>query len=413
MQRKWWLALLVLPFLSACGTTVVERIHPVVRTAAVGDAKKIVILPFADHTAGDSPYGYWQRNVLVGEAVQDEVVRYGYVPAPQEDVIDYLAKKNIIKDVKDPREISGASSLLESELGKGWSEQMKVELMKALHNNTVVQSRDRDSDKYWNSQKLIALDHKSIQEMGARFGADYVLRGRIITLKQGQDDSFNPLQTGVLPFFFKAGSRTVFGMAQTDTYEMIDKMAIGGLLGAAVSSENWPKSSSGYTLQGGSPRFGGTFVENSSSDFNTAIWGAAGIGLAHLAHKGGRVDTAAVQLRMVIQDAQTGEIVWTNRAEVEVSPRSAYGEHDENRLMGQAIQQASARLVDNFIATQTGRKVVRTNDDGTLYVTAAGGAKAPDYAPSNATIFVDKPAVTEYDHPKIQRERQDQKVREE
>ncbi|MFZ5775983.1 MAG: hypothetical protein ACOY3Z_10925 [Thermodesulfobacteriota bacterium] len=407
MIKKWWLTVLMLPFLGACGTTVVDTVHPVVRTASVGEAKKMVILPFADHTPGDSPYGYWHRNVLINEAVQDEILRYGYVPAPQEDVIDYLSRKNIIQDVDSSRNASGATTQLESELGKGWSEAMKTELLKAVHNN-VVQARERKPEKYWNSERMIALDHQRIRELGSRFGADYIMRGRVITLKKGQADSFNPMQTGILPFFFKAGSRTVFGMAQSDTYEMIDKMAIGGLLGAMAASDDWPVDSSSTTAVGGSPRFGGSLVTetSSSSGFNNAIWGVAGAGLAHLAHKGGRVDMATVQLRMVVQDAYSGEIVWTNRAEVEVSPRSAYGEHDENKLIAQAIQQASARLVDNFIASQTGRKVVRTNPDGTLYVTAAGGAKAPDYSSPSSTIFVDTPKVGEYDHPNIQSERQ-------
>lgn len=406
MIRKWWLTVLILPFLGACGTTVVDTVHPVVRTAAVGDAKKVVILPFADHTPGDSPYGYWHRNVLINEAVQDEMLRYGYLPAPQEDVIDYLSRKNIIQDVNAAKDRSGASALLESELGKGWSDAMKAEFLKALHNNTM-QARERKPEKYWNSERLIALNHERIQDIGAKFGADYVLRGRVITLKQGQADSFNPIQTGILPFFFKAGSRTVFGMAQSDTYEMIDKMAIGGVLGAAIATKDWPIDSTSSSALGGSPRFGGTVVTetSSSSGLNNAIWGVAGAGLAHLAHKGGRVDTATVQLRMVMQDTRTGEIVWTNRSEVEVAPRSTYGEHDENKLMAQAIQQASARLVDNFIATETGRKVVRTNPDGTLYVTASGGSKAPDYTPSSATIFVDPPRSSEYDNPHIQDER--------
>ncbi|MFA6899331.1 MAG: hypothetical protein WC256_03880 [Desulfurivibrionaceae bacterium] len=373
MQKKWLLALLVLPFLGACGTSSVNRIQPVVRAATVGEIKKIVILPFADYTPEESPYGYWQRNLLITEALQDEMLRFGYVPAVHEDVIAYLSKKNIIQDQnsKSTGEISGASSLLKAELEKDWSDRMKVELMRALQTNKTAQNRNQGSEKYWDSQKLIAVDHNAIRDIGATFDADYVVRGRVVVFKTGQADSFNPLQTGVLPFFFKAGTRTVFGMAQTDSYEMIDKMAIGGLLGAAVATPNWPAKSDGFTLQGGSPRFGGTLVEDSTYGLNRAIWGVAGAGLAHLAHNGGRVDSASVQIRMVIQETQTGKIVWTNRAEVEVTPKSAYGEHEESRLIAQAIQEASASLVDNFIASETGKKIVSVNPDGTLSVSPA------------------------------------------
>lgn len=108
----------MLPFLGACGTTVVDTVHPVVRTSAVGEGKTVVILPFADHTPGDSPYMYWQRNVLINEAIQDDILRYGYVPAPQEDVIDYLFRKNIIQNVNSSKELFGTNALLEGELTK-------------------------------------------------------------------------------------------------------------------------------------------------------------------------------------------------------------------------------------------------------------------------------------------------------
>lgn len=195
---------------------------------------------------------------------------------------------------------------------------MKMEIMKTLHNNAMQARGHNKSGEYWNSEKLITLDLDRIKNLGAKFGADYVIRGRIITFRQGQTDSFDPIKTGILPFFFKVGSRVVFGLAQSDSYEMIDKMAIGGLTGTAVSDNKWE----GATV---------------------------GAGLATLSHKGGRADMAAVQLRMLIQDAHTGEIIWTNRVEVEVTPTSTFGEHDENKLVAQAIQQASTRLVDDFI----------------------------------------------------------------
>ncbi len=389
MQRKWFWALLVLPFLGACGTTTVDMVHPVVRTSAVGAMKKVVVLPFADYTPADSPLGYWRRNILVTEALQDEMLRFGFVPAIHEDVIGYLLERNIIQDTTPRGELSVENAVLEEELGKDWSQGMKAELVRALSLNAA---RDQNSGKYWTTQRLIALDHQRIGDIGRAFGADYVVRGRIMVFKTGQEDSFNPLQTGILPFFFKVGTRTVFGVAQSDTYEMIDKMAIGGLIGAAVADDNWPVEDDDVTLVG-HPRFGGGLVgEEDYASLNTAIWGAAAAGIAHLAHKGGRVDSATVQIRMVVQNARTGEIVWTNRAEVKVTPKSAYGERSEDVLIAQAIQQASGRLVDNFIASETGRKIVRINSDGTFYVTPAGGLKAPDRTPATGPITVE-PAV--------------------
>jgi hypothetical protein len=362
---------------TACGTATVDSLHPVVRTANLGNEKTIVILPFADYTPADSPVGYWRRNMLIMEALQDEIQRFGYAPAINEDVFAYLSQKKIINQNTVPQKISSANSVLQAELAKDWSDIMKNEIINALkanlENEEVENSRDPNTQ-----YKSIALDHKAIQEIGMAFNADYVVRGRIIVFKNDREDSFNPLQTGVLPFFFNTGSRALFGIAESDNYEMIDKMAIGGILGAALSMNDWPVDEDTTTsLAGGHPRFGGGLTTDTSySDWNTAIWGAAGAGLAHLAHKGGRVDNAIVQLRMIVQDTRNGEILWTNRAEVKTMTQSAFNKKDGDTLMARAIQQVCQRLFDNFVASDADRRIVRMYDDGTFYVTPAGGLRA-------------------------------------
>jgi hypothetical protein len=380
--------------LSACGTATVDSLYPVVRSANLGNEKTIVILPFADYTPADSPVGYWRRNILIMEALQDEIQRFGYVPAVSEDVIAYLSEKKIINQSPAP-EMSSANALLQSELAKDWSDVMKGELAKVLHENLKNEKPATSLDP--NTQhNSIALDHKAIEDIGMAFNADYVVRGRIMVFKNGREDSFNPLQTGVLPFFFNTGSRAMFGVAKSENYEMIDKMAIGGILGAALSMNDWPVDSDTTTsLAGGHPRFGGGLTtETSYSDWNTAIWGVAGAGLAHLAHNGGRVDNAIVQLRMIVQDTRNGEIVWTNRAEVKTMPQSVFNKKDGETLMAKAIQQVCERLFDNFAASDSDRRIVRVYDDGTYYVTPAGGLKA-NYNPLGPVYVVSPDIIYE------------------
>jgi len=364
--------------LTACGTVTVDSIHPVVRTTNLGNEKTIVILPFADYTPSDSPVGYWRRNMMIMEALQDEIQRFGYASAINEDVFAYLTEKNIINRNTVSREMSSANTVLQAELAKEWSDIMKQEIAKSLRTN-LEKEQQEFSHTPNTRHKSIALDHAAIEEIGMAFNADYVVRGRIMVFKNDREDSFNPLQTGVLPFFFNTGSRALFGIAESENYEMIDKMAIGGILGAAVSMNDWPVDSDTTTsLAAGHPRFGGGLItETSYSDWNTAIWGVAGAGLAHLAHKGGRVDNAVVQLRMIVQDTRNGEIVWTNRAEVKTMTQSAFHKKEGDVLMARAIQQVCERLFDNFVASDSDRRVVRMYDDGTFYVTPAGGLKAP------------------------------------
>jgi hypothetical protein len=366
------LGVLVLFALFACGHKSVETISPVVQQSPFGGNNKVVILPFADYTQGGTPYEYWRRNILVMEALQDEFKKYGFGTAIEEDVIKYLLDKGVIQEAPANRPIHPEVAALQEELSSNWSDIMKQEIALSIYRN-ISQSKTAE-DKFWNQQRLISLNKETINQLGQQFNARFIVRGRIIDLSTGQDDSFNPVQTGILPFFFKVGSRTVFGIAQSDTYEMIDKMALGGLMGLTLGSNREPVEPSKSVE--GHPRFGGGIVEsNKWSAANVAIWGLVGSGAAYLAHEGGRVDKAIIQVRVIVQDADTGEIVWANRAEVKTTPRSVYGEHDPDVLLARAIQDAAASLVKNFVLSQVEGKYVTYDKYGTLMVMPKSAAK--------------------------------------
>ncbi len=77
---------------------------------------------------------------------------------------------------------------------------MKMEIARVLAKNKEMQRYQKGSGL--NAQyRSIALDHTAIRDIGTAFNADYVVRGRIMVFKNGREDSFNPFQTGVLPFF--------------------------------------------------------------------------------------------------------------------------------------------------------------------------------------------------------------------
>lgn len=337
-------------FSQSCGHSTVELVSPVVPKSDIGQQQKVIIMPFADYTTFGTPYEYWWRNVMVMESLQDELKKYSYHPVMEEDVIAYLLEKGIIQE----REITTAESpeveSLREEIAGGWSDTMKQELAEALYHNLSLQKSQ--DEKYWNEQRLISLDRNTLRDIGSHFGAKYIIRGRIIEVSAGRDDSFNPVQTGILPFFFKMGSRMVFGIAESDTYEMIDKMALGSLIGGVSSTAaDMPIDD-----------------DDGLSDLNAVIWGSVGAGAAHLAHKSGRVDKVIVHLRLVIQDTYTGDIVWANRAEVKTTPKSVYGERDINVLMERAIQDATATLMQNFVLSQVEGKYVTYDRYGTLSV---------------------------------------------
>ncbi|MCD6430680.1 MAG: hypothetical protein J7L57_05620 [Deltaproteobacteria bacterium] len=63
---------------------------------------------------------------------------------------------------------------------------------------------------------------------------------------------------------------------------------------------------------------------------------------------------AVVQMRLMVQDARTGNLVWSNRSEVEVIPESIYANQEYRKLIAKAIRRATGSLVRSFVATVEG-----------------------------------------------------------
>ena len=84
---------------------------------------------------------------------------------------------------------------------------------------------------------------------------------------------------------------------------------------------------------------------------NDIAWGLVGAGLGQMAYNAGRVDQAVVQLRIWVQEASTGNVVWTNRIQVQVSPESVFSDAQYDVLFDQAIEKGVSTLIDNFVTT--------------------------------------------------------------
>ena len=65
----------------------------------------------------------------------------------------------------------------------------------------------------------------------------------------------------------------------------------------------------------------------------------------------GDVPQAVIQIRIWVQDAYTGNIVWTNRTNVEVSPQSVFADYQYDALFETATEKAVAGLMNDFAYT--------------------------------------------------------------
>jgi len=173
--RTYIMGILILLFSISCGQEVRQTMSPVVPDPADGRLKRIVILPFADYTLSFSSYGHWRRNLLVHEAVQDELYKAGFVPAAEEAVSEYLLRKGVFRY---PYEVSATVDSLQREMQENWSDQMKEEMAKTIAENIKM---SRKLKKERDNRKLVAINSQMIKDLGDNLGADYVVRGRMLS----------------------------------------------------------------------------------------------------------------------------------------------------------------------------------------------------------------------------------------
>lgn len=307
--RLHLIGIVILLFCVSCGQSIKETVKPVIPEAASGQFKRVVIVPFADHTQASSLYDHCRRNALVLEAVQDALYKTGFISAAEEDVVQYLMEQQVIQVSSSDSAPSGIANL-EREMHGGWSDQMKEEIEEIIFQEITSSRAEKNQ-----TQKPVALNHQLLKELGNTFGADYIVRGRIIEFRPDQKDSFNPLSTGIIPFVFKSGQRTIFGVAESEGYEKVDMDAI----------ENYDR-------------------------LRAMGWGAGGFVTGLIGDKQGRVSRATVQIRVLVQDARTGQVIWLNRAEACAAPSSAFAEQKPELLFGPAIDQAVNSLIGDFAA---------------------------------------------------------------
>jgi len=183
------------------------------------------------------------------------------------------------------------------------------------------------------------LTPQTIHKIGRYFNADYIVRGRILEFKTRQDTSWEPWKKGVLPFINNGANRVLFGFASSASYDEFNNMATGGLIGSVIGhNANSPTSDGDYI-----------FGISGGDSANTIIWGTAGLALGKANYHSGRVDQAAVQMRIWIQEAATGKVVWTNRVSVKVSPESVLADNQYDVLFNRAIEKGVTTLIDNFV----------------------------------------------------------------
>jgi hypothetical protein len=316
---------LTLLLLSGCGQTVVETLQVPQEpwSNAAGKGKTIVILPFADYTYADSLASAYRREMAITESFTDRLVTNGFSLPIQEDVFDYLIDQSIISLIPYDQ---NRSISLKNELDNEWSDVMKDQIR-----GYIADQQTQSDNQVASSPGTHGLTAKTIAKIGRRFNADYVVRGRILEFTTRQEHTWAPWKRGILPFVSGTTSQIAFGFADTSQYDNMNNMVVGGTMGAIIgnnASNPWD-----------------SYVSNS------IFWGAVGAGLGQQTTNSGKVDQAVVQMRIWVQETATGNVIWTNRVDVKVSPETVLAENQYDALFNQAIEKGTTTLIDNFITS--------------------------------------------------------------
>jgi len=332
MLRLKYLILIVFALiLNGCGQSVVEtlKVPQAPDANAPGAGSTIVVLPFADYSYADDLTSAYRRNLKVTEALTDNLSAQGFGMPIAEDVFSYLVGQKVIA-VADYENTSNVS--LTNELSNDWSSEMKGKIRHYLQEQQLTQK-----NKVEKAPGTHALNTKAITKLGREFQADYVMRGRILEFKTRQDPTWNPMRKGLLPVIIGGSSQILYGFAGSEEYDERNQMMTGGAYGLiAANQTSWPTG--GGDINGG-------------ITYSQIAWAAFGGLLGSQSSQSGRVDQAVVQLRIWVQDASSGQVVWTNWAMVRVSPETIFSEVQYDDLFNTAIENGVSTFVESFVLT--------------------------------------------------------------
>lgn len=329
--------------LAGCGQTSVQTVL-VPNNGGQGKGMTAVVLPFADYSDGDRIASAFRRHLMTTESLTDNLRRNGFNAPVQEDVFQHLVEQKIINLAAYDEGGDGSSSLASELEDPDWSDLMKEKIKNYIQLQQEQQLGSKNPAA--NSPGTHGLSDQEVVKIGRKFGADYIIRGRILEFRTRQEHTWDPRKRGLIPFVIGTTSRAAFGFADSEQYDNLGNTVAGGAWGAALGSNAngpWdPDDSEGF------------FGISGGSDANTIFWSAVGGAAGTMATHGGKVDQAVVRLRIWVQNAYDAQVVWTNQVEVRVAPESVLADKQYDDLFDQAIRKASNALITDFV--QTGLK---------------------------------------------------------
>lgn len=342
---------------------------PADNTIALAGIRRVAIFPFADysHQQGHLGIEAWGGNHKIIEEITDHLVARGLSVAVQEDVNTVLVDQDVIRPIdKEKYLLYGTVSDEDTQYQRVGT--LEYEAANALHGPEMIQEiqkiirlENKKRQKTPSTSPVIqgatvGLTKEKVVEIAQILGVDLVIRGRIIDYGYKDIGTFNPLYRGVVPVVMDSIKDVFFGA--TDAYgyesdlESIENILLGGAIGYGIGNNIIDRDthrSSGIAHGIISRRVRGS--HSSTDDYGVegaAVGASAGWLMSQRPKKAKR--SAVVQIRLYAQDGETGEVLWSNRAEIEYTPKSNFAFNDTHPkvMFDRAVKEGVRALMESF-----------------------------------------------------------------
>lgn len=340
---------------SACSSPYVHRIEPVPTTrkylsqqarSPIPAFRQVAVLPFADYSEITFLQDRGYPNQAVTEAVADQFVAHSVSVVPPEDVDRALLAMGVLPDLEEQGVMPDAQTLLyngphtfnhefehhgdhfRSALRDlGYSEELAFAVISGAQENRHTGSADAgvttdDLVRVTNKVKtrnVYGLTTEQLLRLGQDLGVDAIVRGRILEYGLKKTPTIDPAYgLGVL-------SRIAMGL----DWLLVDWKDDGDY------AAHEPREEVRHDVDDSRLRpFG-----NPMGPIATLVGGPPNL-----------KSSAVVQVRIYIQDARTGETLWSNRAEVETTPFSIFHFDDQHlkTLFDEATEKAVGEVMQTF-----------------------------------------------------------------
>jgi flagellar motor protein MotB len=348
MITKWGVKGLVLMVLCTVGCASIQNsIVPANMPGDINQQQKVAVFPFADysHQQDFLDAEIWGGNIRIIEEITDHLVVNGLSVAVQEDVNTMLVDNNIIQPIPTQSLLygSGGDEKLKFRakvmgtpeydlVNVEHSEAMKEEIIEVIKDEMILEQAEKLPVQTSILQgATVGLTREMITQLGHELGVDLIIRGRIIDYGYKSIDTYNPLKRGFIPVLIEPLKDVLFGTYDTTTYESDLEDVDFSRLGEGV---------------------GFLFGQKSEDDVE-GTWDLLmehSLGTVSNLHPRKKNISTIVQIRIYAQDARTGDVIWSNRAETEYIPSTSlnFNKKHPKTMFDRNIEKCVKLLMDDF-----------------------------------------------------------------